>query len=168
MRKAIGTLALGIVLLCPTAWANESNKEKADQLKKLSGAWEFFVEIPGRGRTNLWYDFYRVNFMPEGTPFLSGTTPFIKSLTVLMSKKTMGGYQFSVEQVQEVGENELACTTYIFNPGPPRDWASETFIEGQVKMGNGLKEYNGDNTYTPKCLFDKEETLRGTFVGIKR
>ena len=176
MLRSIGMIACGIALLCSSAWADEAKRKQVDQLSELLGTWQFFLNIPGwlgggqvEHADNRWYGFHNINFDEEGSPYISGTSPFdtisIAKLTPMSSEqpKSLQRYEFFMQDQGENGDR-VYCWVYVFDRSPQENLRND-FIRGLVGVSPGVRRKYSANSYTYDC---SSETMRGTFTGIRR
>ena len=173
MWKAIGSFAFGLVLLCSSVWAYGEKEKQTHQLSELLGTWQFIFRFGGeldkQNRRGRWYSLDRIYFDENGSPYVTGSSPFESSSLVQLKPvpstfpENLQKYEFFM---QDQGEHngKAFCWMYVFNRSP-QETLRNNFIEGVGKRIPGTRRELSDSTFTYDC---PGEGTQEDFTGIKR
>ena len=177
MLRSIVSIACGVVLLCSTAWANESNNEQAAQLEGFFGIWEF--TIGSENPTTIWYVFDNVVIYRD-MPILEGRNIMTQEkISMQPIQRDLEGY--SAEARKMMSENDFTASSSIRNAQEKEVLCSMYYLKLSKTRSDEPPRIDGHfvGLFTPEDKATKWSEIAGTecltfdhkvegkFVGVK-
>ena len=178
MWKAIGSVAFGLVLLCSTAWANESNQEQAAQLSQFVGIWEFTIK--SENPTTIWYVFDDVVIYRD-TPILEGRNIMTQEkISMQPIQRDLEGYSAGARKM--MSENDFTASSSMRNAQEKEVLCTMYYLKLSKTRSDEPPRIDGHfvGLFTPEDKAIKWSEIAGTecltfnhkveakFTGVKR